>query len=156
MKNKGFTLIELLLVIGLLSVIASTMSYDVMNILSRNRVDVVAKQIAMDMRVAQQKAVEENRNWVMEFTNNANLSSYKIYPEAESTKPRTNIAISDNDVGWGDLDGNYLPTDLVFNASGGIVATADTFAVSNGDEDQIYLRFDTVTGRVTLLATVSP
>ena len=156
MKNNGFTLIELLLVIGLLSVLAGAMNYDVMNVLDRNQVDVVGKQIAMDIRFAQQKAIEESRNWVMDFTDGTSLDLYKLYPEGESTKPRSQILISGNNVWWGDNLDAYKPVNLVFNPSGGITATANIFAISNKEEDQMYIKVDIVTGRVTLQATSNP
>jgi len=149
MDRRGFSLFELLLVLAILVVVVSIVSVDISNIFTNNNISVVSKEIVTDLNYAQQKAIEEGNNWIVEF----NEVGYEVFSSSNPTDVVINKEFSDKKVYFGDHNGDNNPTNssVEFEPSGGLALNSvEVIGLHNQNDSFIYIVINSSTGRVTI------
>ncbi|QOR35908.1 hypothetical protein IMX26_03565 [Clostridium sp. 'deep sea'] len=156
MRNKGFTFFELLLVLGLIIIVSSIVTINSAWLVSEKNTSVIAKQLQSHLNYIQQKAIAENKTWVIEFIHTNEKDEYHIYPDGQQHNPVEIIVITNKLVFWGNNNGEYLPPNTIkFNYLGAPLAEKLVFALCNKDNKQLYLSITPVTGRVKITKTIN-
>ena len=155
MSKKGFTFFELLLVIGLLIIVTSVVTLNSSWLIGEKTTSAIAKQLVSHINYVQQKAIAQSKTWVIEFVNTDNKDEYRIYPLGQQQNPTEIVVITNKLVFWGDNIGENLPPNVLkFNSLGAPLADNLTFAVSNKDSKQVYIKITPVTGRVKITKSI--
>lgn len=152
MNKQGFSFFELLLVVGIIVIITSAVKINADNIIRDDNVYALARQLSSDINFVQQKAVEESRTWVIEFSESNQNDAYSYYPLGEEATPRKTVMISDRMVNWGNASGNYMPSSTItFNASGAPTGEVLTIGLNNSAGEEMYISVAEVTGRTRVI-----
>lgn len=93
--SAGFTLIELLLVIGIMGILASAITWNALGYRNRQLLDLTTQQIAASARDAQSRSVSQQDGlaWGIYFVNNATSDSYTVFSGATYAASASNTRI---------------------------------------------------------------
>ena len=135
LKNDGFSLIELLISLAIMSLIGSTVIYNVLSFNSENILLNQAEKLETVLRTVQQQAVseEEGESWGVKIT--SNVGSDDTYETFSG---------SSYDSGTVD-DIHYLPSELQFSNPTGGNSVEIVFTQGTGATTATYIDIDIVT-----------
>jgi Tfp pilus assembly protein FimT len=142
------------MVLAIIVIITSLVSVNVSNIFGSTNVNVIANEISVDLYYAQQKAIEESRNYTVDFTENG----YSVYPSSDILNPRITKDFSDKNISFGDENGELSPVgeSIIYNRHGvPIAGSIMTFAIKNSRNTTLYLVIAPVTGKIDKLNSIT-
>lgn len=141
------------MVLAIIVIITSIIAPTTTDIFGTSNIIVISREISVDLYYAQQKAIEESSNWIVEFTQ----SGYLIYPEGEQDEPRVIKDITENNVVFGDVSDEFSPVGevLIYNSLGAPSMDLATIAIRNSRGKTLYLIISDVTGKIDIVNSLT-
>lgn len=150
-NERGFTLVEVLAAVSILAIVIAAFAPNLRPVYENYQAKTGARQIASDLRYAQQMAILNNREWKADF--DLNRSTYRLYElnaskqPADPANPRKYI---ERQLEKGIIAEVALGTrnDLVYNPDGSVEANGHITVKSLGGDYRYKVVITPGTGRV--------